>query len=323
MHKIGNVELENNVFFAPMSGYCDISFRQIIKQFNPGLMYTDMISVSGLSRKHKKTLNLLKITSKEHPIAVQIFGSKPEEFKTAIEILNQSSFDLIDINMCCPIPKVIKSGSGSALMKDLSLAKKIIHEAKKVCIKPLTVKMRSGWDDKNKNYLELGKIAQDEGVSSVCLHPRTAKELFYGKSNWGLIKTLKENLTIPVIGNGDIKNELDAKNMLEFTKCDFIMIGRAALKSPWLINNIIEYLKTGEIPESYPIKNIRKLALEHCRLVMKEKEEHIAVRDMRKYLHGYFKNIKGIKEVRQKINYATTYNELEIILDENSLLSVE
>lgn len=318
MYKIGSLVLKNNVFFAPMSGYCDIAFRQIIRLFNPGMIYTDMISASGLSRKHNKTLSLLKTVKNEHPIAVQLFGSKPDEFAKSIELLNDYPFDLIDINMGCPIPKVTKSGAGSALMKDLPLAKEIIRASIKISQKPVTIKIRSGWDEKNKNFLELGKIAEEEGISAICLHPRTRKDQFHGKSDWLLIKELKSNIKIPVIGSGDIKNELDAKNILDLTGCDFIMIGRAALKSPWLIKNIIEFLVNGIISKPFETKDIIKLALKHTKLLMKEKEEHIAVRDMRKYLHGYFKNIQNIRETRQKINYAESYSELEIILDEIS-----
>ena len=315
MYTIASLTFKNNVFFAPMSGYCNIVFRKIMKQFNPGLLYTDMISVAGLSRKHKKTLSLLRTNDKEHPIAVQIFGSKPEEFKLAIDILNDTTFDLIDINMGCPIKKIVKSGSGCALMTNLSLTKKIIQICVKTSKKPITIKIRSGWGEKNKNYLEIARMAQDEGISALCLHPRTKKALFGDMANWDEIRILKENISIPVIGNGDIKNEVDAKNMIEQTNCDFVMIGRSALKNPWLIKRTIDYLKTGKIPAQFPIKNIVKLALKHTQMLMKEKEEVIALRDMRKYLHGYFKNIENIREIRQKINKVNTYSELEKILD--------
>ncbi len=319
--KLGSLKLKNNVFLAPLAGISDSVYRQLAVKAGAGLVYTEMISAAGLSRRDRKTFRLMEFSKSEKPIVVQLFGNKPQEFTESVQVIEgETDFDLIDINMGCPVKKVIQSGSGSALMKDLSLAREIIQSVVSKASLPVSVKFRSGWNDQSINFLELGKICEAEGVTAVCLHPRTRAQAYLGHSNWDQIKELKSSLKIPVIGSGDIKQPQDAQAMLDQTKCDAVMIGRGSMGNPWLIRNII----SGQ--ETHPIIEERIAAfLDHVKLFMKSydyKNEKKSLCEMRKFAHRYISGFSGSAKIRQEINRITEYQVLESFL-KNQLYKTE
>ncbi|MFC1517876.1 tRNA dihydrouridine synthase DusB [Candidatus Margulisiibacteriota bacterium] len=312
--KIGNLKLKNNVFFAPMAGYSDMPARLFAVEEGCGLVFTEMVHVMGMSRRDKRTLDLLKIHPDEHPIGIQLFGNKPEQFYSATKVAEEFSPEIIDINMGCPMRKVTNGGSGSALMKDPDKAKEIIQNVKKATKLPVTLKFRSGWDKDNLNFIELAKIAEGEGVAALTLHPRTRAQMFKEAADWSQIKKLKESVKIPVIGSGDIKVPEDAKKMLTETNCDAIMIGRAAIGNPWIFGQAIEYIKSGKILPEPDFKERVKLFLKHAKRMTEIKDELRAIREMRKFTPKYLKAEPGVAELRQKINKIEKLVDLEALL---------
>lgn len=310
---IGNVKLNNNIILAPMAGITDRAFRIICEKFNPGLVYTEMISSKGLFHNDSKTKQLLNMTGEKRPIAVQIFGSDIESMKYASEYVSKYA-DIVDINMGCPAPKVVKNGDGSKLLLDLPKAKEIIKEVVKSSSVPVTVKFRKGWDNDNIIAVEMAKIAEESGASAITIHGRTRAEFYSGKADWDIIKKVKESVKIPVIGNGDVKNYEDANKMFETTGVDGIMIGRASLGSPWIFNEIICGMQNKE----FYISNTEKLnlILEHLNLEIEDKGEHVAIMEMRKHISWYIKNTKDASKMRDKVNQITDKDELVKILTE-------
>ena len=315
--KIGNVELKNNLILAPMAGVTDLPFRRICEEFEPGLVCTEMISSKGLYHNDHKTGRILNTTGETIPVSCQIFGSDPETMAFASKLLNDKyKVEILDINMGCPVPKVVKNGDGSKLLTDLNLAKtimKIVVENSKV---PVTVKIRTGWDKNNIVAEELAKIAEEVGISAITVHGRTRSEYYGGKADLEIIKRVKEVVKIPVIGNGDIIDEETAKHMLEYTGVDGIMIGRGAFGNPWIFKKINHYLKTGEkLP---PISNQEKLRVikKHIEMATEIKGEIVGVKEMRKHLAWYTKNLKNSSEFRNSINKIEDKNKLIKIVDE-------
>ena len=308
--KIGNVELENNIFLAPMAGITDLPFRLICKENDAGLVYTEMVSAKALLYNDEKTKLLLKTCDKEKPLAVQIFGSDVEAIAYASKYVSEFA-DIVDINMGCPAPKVVKNGDGSRLLLNLELVKQIIETAVANSKVPVTVKMRTGWDADNIVVVEAAKIAEKAGASAITVHGRTRSQYYSGEADWNIIKQVKESVNIPVIGNGDIKSIEDANKMFEYCNVDGIMIGRATIGNPWIINDIIK----GEKRE---ISNEEKLKVlkQHIELAVAEKGEYIAVREMRKHICWYIKNLKESSKIREKINRIEDVNELEACLEE-------
>ena len=313
--RIGNVELDNNVFLAPMAGITDRPFRVICKEFGPGLVFTEMVSSKGLYYKDSNTDLLLNMEDEKRPIAVQIFGNDVEAMKYAAEYVSKFA-DIVDINMGCPAPKVVKNGDGSKLLLNLDLVEEIVREVVKSSKVPVTVKIRKGWDANNIVAVEAAKRIEKAGASAITIHGRTRDEFYSGTADWDIIKQVKQNVTIPVIGNGDIKSKEDAIKMFEQTGVDGIMIGRAALGNPWIFREVI--LGLGEDSEIKNISNEEKLKiiLKHIDLEVQEKGENTAVKEMRKHISWYIKNCKEASKFRDIVNRIENRQELEDCLKE-------
>ena len=307
--KIGNVNLKNNVFLAPMAGITDLPFRLICKENNAGLVYTEMVSAKALLYNDSKTKLLLKTSDEERPLAVQIFGSDLESIAYASKYVSAFA-DIVDINMGCPAPKVVKNGDGSKLLLNLELVRQIVETAVKNSKVPVTVKIRTGWDSENIVAIEAAKIIEKAGASAITVHGRTRSQYYSGNADWEIIKQVKENVSIPVIGNGDITSKEIAKKALEKSNVDAIMIGRGALGNPWIFRETVEYLNTGKIT-SKPNKQERlNTIIKHIKLEVENKGEVIAIKEMRKHISAYTKSLKDSSNFRAKINTLNTEKEV-------------
>jgi nifR3 family TIM-barrel protein len=311
--KIGKVITKNNVFLAPMAGITDIPFRAIVKAMGAGLLYSEMISAEGLIRDGKNTKLIADIDDKERPVVLQIFGGKPSSLGKAAYMLSPKA-DIIDINCGCSVRKVMRSDSGAALLKDSVKFREIVSAVVKNSLVPVTVKLRSGWDNENKNAPELARIAEDCGVSAVTIHPRTRCQGFGGKSEWGLIGEVKKAVRIPVIGNGDVHNATDAGMMLKDTGCDAVMIGRACLGNPWIFSETVAYLENGKSPVPPSESERLHVVKQHGDHMAAYKGERIGIREFRKHLLWYFKGMKGIKHLRPMANKMETLQDFHAIL---------
>ena len=316
--KIGDINIENQVVMAPMAGISNPSYMKIIEEMSAGLAFTELLSTEAIVRDNKKTFDMLNgIETLKMPIGVQIFGSNPETMaKAAKKLCQLYPIKIIDINMGCPVPKVaVKSKSGSALLKNPQLVYDIVSQEKKNVDAEVTVKIRSGWDSKNINAIEIAKICEQAGASAITVHGRTRSQGYSGDVDLDIIKKVKENVSIPVIGNGDIKDVYSAKKMLEYTKCDAIMIGRALLGNPWLVKEIDTYLKTGNLlPQPTYIDRIN-MCYKHLNYLMEFKKENVAVLEMRSHIAWYVKTIPYHKEIKLACFKAKTYTEIIEILD--------
>ncbi len=310
MFKIGNVVIKNNVCLAPMAGVCNSAFRRIIKEMGAGLLYAEMVSDKAICYDNEKTKNMLYMTEEERPIAQQIFGSDVESFVKAAKVIEETMHpDVIDINMGCPVPKVaLRAQAGSALLKDPDKIFEIVKGVVAGVNVPVTVKIRSGWDKNNINAVEVAKVCEKAGASAITVHPRTRSQGYTGTSDWLIIKKVKENVNIPVIGNGDIKNVFDAKRMLEETGCDAVMVGRATLGNPYIIKQIVAYLEEGVIlPEQTPYEKM-KLCLKHFNYLLALKNEKVAVLEMRTHCAWYLKGLPNGVEIKKSL-YKVTNKE--------------
>ena len=312
--KIGNVELNNNVFLAPMAGITDRAFRLVCEEFGPGLVCTEMVSGKGLMYDDRKTAELLNIEGEKRPISAQIFGSDVEAMKYAAEYVSKIA-DIVDINMGCPAPKVVKNGDGSKLLLNLDLVEEIVRAVVEASSVPVTVKIRKGWDKDNIVAVEAAKRIEKAGASAIIIHGRTRSEFYSGTADWEIIKQVKQAVTIPVIGNGDIKSAQDAKKMFEETGVDGIMIGRAALGNPWIFRDIIES-QTNKTPETISNEERLRVILKHLDLEIQDKGEITGIREMRKHISWYIKNTKNASKFRDYVNRIENREELEQALKE-------
>ncbi len=308
--KFRDFEVENEVFLAPMAGVTDLPFRLICKELGCGLLYTEMINAKALCYDDKNTKKMLNILDEEHPVAVQIFGSEPEFMGKAIQILNDYPNEILDINMGCPAPKVVKNGDGSALMRNPKLAGQVLDQVVKNSKKPVTLKIRKGWDDNSINALEIAKIAEDCGICAITIHGRTREQYYSGQADWDIIGEVKSQISIPVIGNGDVTSVEDAIRIKDHTGCDAIMIGRGAQGNPWIFKRIDHYMKTGQLLDP-PSKDEKiDIAIKHMGLAIKEHGEYVAVREMRKHIGWYLKGMKHSARFRDQINHIVTAKEV-------------
>jgi len=313
--KIGDIEMKNPVILAPMAGVCNSAFRLTVKEFGAGLVYAEMISDKALLTKNKRTMDMLYMDDREKPLSLQIFGGEKDSLVEAAKYVDQNTnADIIDINMGCPVPKITKADAGAKWLLDPNKVNEMVAAVVQNVSKPVSVKMRIGWDDDHIYVLDNAKAVEAAGAKAVAIHGRTRYQMYEGKSDWSYIKGAKEVVSIPVIGNGDVETPQDAKRMLDETGCDGVMIGRAALGNPWMIYRTVNYLDTGILlPEPSPREKIDVCILHMDRLI-DLKNEHVAVMEMRKHAAWYLKGIKGNSVVRNKINEMNTRSELVELL---------
>lgn len=314
--KIGNILIDNPVALGPMAGVTDLAFRLICKEYNCGIVFTEMVSSKGIYYEDKKTELLMKIEDREKPVALQIFGSDPEIMGIAAKKIDNRDHDILDINMGCPTPKIVKNGDGSALMKNPKLAGEVIKSVALGTTKPVTVKIRTGWDSEHINACEVAKIAEANGANAISVHGRTREQFYTGEADWDIIKDVKNAVNIPVFGNGDILTVEDAVRMKEHTNCDGIMIARGAQGNPWIFDRVSHYMKTGNILPKPTIYEIAKVIKKHLAMLISIKGEHVAIREMRKHCGWYLKGLHNGAKIRHLINQTTSVEEIISLIDE-------
>ena len=312
---IGNVTLENNLILAPMAGVTDLPFRLLCKEQGAGLLCTEMVSAKAIYFKNKNTKRLMQILPRERPVSLQLFGSEPELMGFIARQIEEQPFDILDINMGCPVPKVVNNGEGSALMKNPKLVGEIVKKVASSIQKPLTVKIRKGFTEDCVNAVEIAKIIEDAGAAAVAVHGRTREQYYSGRADWDIIRRVKEAVSIPVIGNGDVDSPESAKRLLEETGCDGIMIGRAARGNPWIFSRIRSYLENGTMPDEPAASDVREMILKHARLQLEYKGEYTGMREMRKHVAWYTAGMPHSASVRRKVNEIETYEQLEELVN--------
>lgn len=312
--QIGNVKMANNLILAPMAGVTDQPFRRLCREQGCGLLYTEMVSAKGILYNNRNTKELLQVREEERPIAVQIFGSDPEILGEMAARIEEGPYDIMDLNMGCPVPKIVGNGEGSALMRDPKLVERIVTQTVRAVKKPVTIKIRKGFDDNHVNAVEIAKIAEASGAAAVAVHGRTREQYYSGKADWEIIRKVKEAVRIPVIGNGDVDSPARAKALLSETGCDGIMIGRAARGNPWIFRQIRTYLETGEEEAKPPIEEVRQMMLRHGRMQVDYKGDYTGIREMRKHISWYTAGYPHSARLRAQINSVESLGELEELI---------
>lgn len=314
--KIGTVELENLYILAPMAGVTDLPFRLLCKEQGAGLLCMEMVSAKAIQYNNKNTKALLEIHPEELPVSLQLFGSDPDVISEIAKRIEELPFSILDINMGCPVPKIVKNGEGSALMKNPKLVYEIVRKTARAIQKPVTVKIRKGFDDTCINAVEIAKIIEDAGGKAVAVHGRTREQYYSGKADWDIIRQVKEAVSIPVIGNGDVVSGESAIAIQKETGCDGVMIGRGAQGNPWIFSELLEYERTGKMPLRPSVEAIKKMMIRHAQLQMQYKGEYLGIREMRKHVSWYTSGLPNSAKLRDEINRVESYEELEQLLEE-------
>lgn len=313
---IGSVTLENNLILAPMAGVTDLPFRLLCKEQGAGLLCMEMVSAKAILYKNKNTEELLSIDEREHPVSLQLFGSDPDIMAQIAHQIEERPFDILDINMGCPVPKVVNNGDGSALMKNPILAGKIIEKTVNAVKKPVTVKIRKGFDDEHINAVEMAHIAEESGAAAIAVHGRTREQYYSGNADWEIIRKVKEVVSIPVIGNGDLTCAKDIEKMAEETGCDGFMIGRGVQGNPWLFHQILHYFETGEELKKPSFEEVTQMLLRHAAMQLEFKGEYTGIREIRKHAAWYTAGYKNSSKLRGRINEVENYEQLKALFEE-------
>ena len=312
--QIGNVKLEHDLILGPLAGVTDLPFRLLCKEQGAGLLCMEMVSAKGIMYNNKNTKFLLTIDERERPVSLQLFGSDADIISEQAKRIEELPFDILDINMGCPVPKIVNNGDGSALMKNPLLAGEIIEKTARAIQKPVTVKIRKGFDEEHINAVEMAHIAQESGAAAIAVHGRTREQYYSGKADWEIIRKVKEAVKIPVIGNGDVWTPQDAIDMRKQTGCDGVMIGRGAQGNPWIFKQILHYEQTGELLEKPSPQEVTEMILRHAKMQMEFKGEYTGMREIRKHAAWYTAGYKNSAKLRGKINETETYEELKELL---------
>lgn len=313
---IGNVELANRYILAPMAGVTDLPFRLLCREMGAGLLCMEMVSAKAVLYGNKNTESLLKIHPDEPPVSLQLFGSDPDIMSEIAKRMEERPFTFLDINMGCPVPKIVKNSEGSALMQNPRLVHEIVSKVAGAIQKPVTVKIRKGFDDDHVNAVEIAKIIEDAGGAAVAVHGRTREQYYSGKADWDIIRQVKEAVSIPVIGNGDVVSGESAIAIQKETGCDGVMIGRGAQGNPWIFSELLEYERTGKMPLRPSVEAIKKMMIRHAQLQMQYKGEYLGIREMRKHVSWYTSGLPNSAKLRDEINRVESYEELEQLLEE-------
>ena len=313
--RIGKVTLDNNVIAAPMAGVTDLPFRLLLKEQGVGLTCSEMVSAKAIFYNNKNTEALMVVDEREHPFSLQLFGSDPQLMADMVKKIEDRPYDIIDINMGCPVPKVVNNGEGSALMKNPVLAGQIIEAMAKATDKPVTVKIRKGFDDAHVNAVEMAHVAQESGAAAVAVHGRTREQYYHGKADWDIIRQVKEAVHIPVIGNGDLFTPEDAKRMMEETGCDGVMFARGVRGNPWLFHQTKVYLETGVVPDKPPIQEVIETIVRHAHMQIACKGDYIGMREMRKHVAWYTTGYPQSAKLRGKINEVENIDDLKFLME--------
>ena len=313
--KIGPVEIENPFVLAPMAGITDLPFRELCKEQGAGLLYTEMVSAKAISYRNRNTIPLMEISPGENPVALQIFGSEPELMAEVAKSIEDQPFDILDINMGCPVPKVVNNGEGSALLKNPELIRKIVSAVSRAVKKPVTVKMRIGFEGADVDPVEIAKIMEDAGAAAIAVHGRTRQQYYSGKADWDTIRKIKEAVSVPVIGNGDVDSPKKAEAMLKETGCDGVMIGRAVRGNPWIFREMNYYFETGELLPRPSVEELKEMILRHARHQIEKKGEYTGIREMRKHVAWYTAGMRHSAGIRRESNLISDYEELKALLD--------